>query len=110
MIEEDTGSDLSDMIALIDQLKIDLRKELSSKIDTEQFERRTKKLVDESTLLFIYVEEDKANIKAIQDKIQGHSTRLNVDGDLIHELQNQMRKIADSVNQKADGDEIDAVN
>ena len=59
---------------------------MASKIDTDIYERRTKKLMDESNQLFLYIEEDKANIKAIQDKIQGHSNRLNVDSDLIHEL------------------------
>lgn len=107
---EDEGSDVTELIALIDKLKDDLRSELASKIDTESFDRRSKKLVDETNVLFAYIEEDKVAIKAIQDKIQGHSTRLQVDSELIHDLQNNMRKLSDNVKQKADGEEIDSIN
>lgn len=42
--------------------------------------------------------------------MEGHATRLSVDSDLIHEVQNQVRKCEDMVKQKANGDEIDSLN
>jgi hypothetical protein len=61
-LQED-DKDISDLVNLIDKLKDDLRHELAAKIDTDAFDRRTKKLVDETNILFGHIEEDKTAIK-----------------------------------------------
>eukprot|EP00347_Sterkiella_histriomuscorum_P003865 403362643 len=104
-----SGLDIGEIISLLDQVKQDLRSELSSKFDHENLERRVTKLEQDANILFEELDKSKLNIQLNVEKLDGHQNRLNSDSDLITELQNQLRRLTDQVKQKVDGEEIDSM-
>lgn len=106
-----SGLDLADIASLLDTLKEDLRKELVGKLELQVVDKGLRVWVrEEIEILNEEIEREQKKVKDNSERIEGHQNRLNSDSELILALQNDVRKLYDSLKQKAEGDEIDSMN
>ena len=70
------GIGLGDVIELLDQVKADLRKELTHQFETEQLEKRLRKLEEDLDNARNDIDTNSKRIREGSDRIDGHSNLL----------------------------------
>eukprot|EP00347_Sterkiella_histriomuscorum_P013450 403364665 len=104
------GFEMADILALIDQMKEDFRLEFASKITQDQLMQRMDHAEQDLDQLHLSQEIDSKKLKEILEKLEAHQTRLNTDKDNIEELQEEVKKLNESLKNKADIEDAESIS